>query len=334
MKIFKLPSGAPDNGVGFGITDILYIQEGINEAVASIVSAQLPDGYNAPVIMNGCVVTKVGTNYTHTAGQIFYQGFLYTVDALTTSLSSPAGEAKWAAFEVPEPIDNSVVFDDGNDYNIDIHLKFRLVASTESGIVQWDEIRRLEHIQFNKTKELYEIITIPKLPSSDFFTDYFDANGVGLEFNKYEGFEIATGFDKSVDMAGKTALGINFRDTSLTDVRFKSTDIGATEINTYFPIGVGVSWSSLIGSFVGKWKHKLTAQESGLPSHTHRYRLDPNIVDRDAGSGHDVRLANDAEGNTPNWDTESASKDADLAHENRQPSVISIIIQKVSEISA
>lgn len=332
MKIYRLPSGAPFNGVGFGVTDLLYIQEGVNEAVASIVSSQLPAGYNLPVVMNGCVVAKTGTTYTHTAGQIYWNGLIYTVDALTSPLSSPSGEAKWVGVEVKDD-DNNVVFDNGVDYPIDIHLKFVLVASTEAGEAQWDQVRRLEHIVFNKSRELYEIITIPKLPPNDFFASYFNANGVGFPYKKYEGFEIATGAVNSVDMAGKTTLGINFRDTSEANVRLKSTDGGATAQNTYFPIGLGVSWLTLIGSWVGKWNHKLTAQESGLPSHTHRYRLDSSIVDRGAGSGHDVRLANDAEGNTPNWDTESASKDADLAHENRQPSVVSIIIQKVSEIT-
>jgi hypothetical protein len=325
MKIYRL-GAAPKNGVGFGSTDLEYIQDGVNEAVASIVSAQLPEGYDLPVIMNGCVVTKVGTNYTHTAGQIYYQGFLYTVDALTVALASPSGEAKWGLLELPEPTDNPVVFDNGSSYNIDIHLKFILVASTETGIVQWDEIRRLEHIRFNKSRELYEIITIPKLPSVDFLTDNF-TSGLGKPYTKYEGFALATGDNNTCDLAGIGTVGANFKNEALTNVRAS----GGTYSDSYWMLDI----RNAIGNLVGKWKHKLTANQSGLRDHVHpisAYRLE--------GVDVDPTLEGDNSGESPRYRTYDsggvsggaldAIDDTDL----RQPVKISIIIQKVSEITA
>jgi len=305
MKLFRL-GAAPRNGVGFGTTDLEYIQDGISEAVTAIVSAQLPEGYNLPVIMNGCVVTKVGTNYTHTAGQIYYQGFIYTVDALTTALASPAGFAKWAILEVPAA-DNPVVFDNGSSYNIDIHLKFRLVASTETGIVQYDEIRRLEHIQFNKSKELYTVAEmLMKLPSVDFLSDFFDSNGLGIPYKKYEGFALMNGLASfggytSPDMGGIGFVGTNHTNAAFADVR-----------------GAGDYIVSLVSSLVGKWKTLINATE--LPEGTF--------------TGNGALPAPSRVFQSPVVGTDYGFFGAQSAMDIRQPIRSCIMIQKIAEISA
>jgi hypothetical protein len=294
-----------DYFVGSGTFSDWIINIGTRNApsarLGDYVITQLPDGYVSPVIMNGCVVIKDGTNYTHTGGQIYYQGNTYQVDEVISPITS-VSEPKWGA--------------SGE--------KFVLMSS--GGTSQWNQTRRLEHIQFNRKRELYEIITIPKMPSLSFFTDNFDTNGVGYPYKKYEGFEIATGAFDSVDMAGKTTLGINFRDTSWPDVRLKSTDDGAFALNTYFPVGSGISWDTLIGQFVGKWKHALTASENG--PHSHSYTVGSN-----GGDGIFPEAVERGNNNDGDYTTNTSASGTGSPHNILQPSVISIIIQKVAEIS-
>ena len=316
MKIYRLDDPTPKDGVGLGTTDLLYIQSGSIEGHAALIKAQLPAGYSGMVIVDGVVVTVSGTNYTHTAGHIYQNGVIYTVDALSTILASPAAVPKWKLYE-ESPLDNPVAFLDSNFYYIDIDLKIKLVVSTDTGTA-YNTIRRLSDIQFNAKRELFELLTIPKLPSVDFLTVFFDNTGLGIPYTKYEGFAIATGENGTVDMQGSVALGFNFAGTAVANVR-----------------AVGDYLVGTLGALVGKMAHLLTAAESGLPDHQHQFNayVHPDYINADP------TLEGDASGESPRYLTRNTTgviggaASAASAHENRQPSRVSIMIMKVSEIS-
>jgi hypothetical protein len=337
MKKLILP---PESGLRHRMQDLEYIQQGVLMHQALSISQHLPNNFSGIVIIEGCEIAKTGISspytYNLSAGKVFYKpataptglvnvdprGEILEVVAQTIdSTSAP----QWELYQISERT-GLRVFRSGEQY--DVCLEFKMRLKTGSGLAQSDQVRRLEHIQFNKSRELYEIVTIAKLEDDNFLTDNFDSNGVGFEYKKYEGFEIATGFDKSVDFAGKTIAGVNFRDTDLANVRMKSADVGANNENTYFK--VTGTWAALIGSFVGKWKHQLTTSE--LPPHNHK------TTDGDNGGGGSppnatrVKVMSGTNDST-RFDLYSDSSGGDQPHNNVQPSLISIIIQKVSEIT-
>ena len=312
MKKLILPI---NNGHRLRMQDYEYIQQGSLFAFASIVKSYLPLNYTGLIIVEGCNISVVGTTYTLSSGSIYYkpsaapstlfdveaQGEILQVDAQQIISSSPP---QWEVYRQVPAFSEPRLFDDNTPHFINQEWKARL--KTGAGLALFNSVRRLEHIKFNRSKELYELITIPKLPAVNFLTDNFDGLGLGKPFTKYEGFSLANGSNNSIDMQGFTAIGYNQSASDLANVR-----------------GVGDYLAATIGSFVGKMKHVLTIGE--MPSHSHGgVPLVASDTDKGGnGSGFDLN-------NSSNTYAEGGSQE----HENRQPSRVSIIIQKVSEITA
>lgn len=295
----------------------------VQETAVASVQSQIPSALwtSNVIVLYGCVFTGDQDKPTAcTAGAVWYNGKMYKVDAVTGLTYTGLNVGFWSVTSNTGLSEALVKFTDENQYDVHFEQKMTVVSAT-TGVQVTEETRRLEYIQFNKSKELYEMITLLKISSDDFFTDYFDANGVGLSYNKYEGFCLCTDSSQAlalgaVDMAGITTVGINFKDTPLADVRQQSSDGGSTNETTYYK-KTG-TWTSLIGDLIGKWKHALLDGEipsgvmwgnrSGGPSGGY-----------EEGGQFSPHINNEDGNNEP--------------HENRQPSRIAVKIMKVAEIA-
>jgi hypothetical protein len=339
MKKLILPE---ESGLRHRMQDLEYIQQGVLMFQASSVMQHLPSDFSGIVILEGCQISKtgVGSPYTYnlSKGIVFYKPAtaptsLVDVDPLGEILEVEAQtivsatEPQWELHQVSEAT-GLRVFRSGEQY--DVCLEFKMRLKTGSGLAQWNEVRRLEHIQFNKSKELFEMITLLKMPHDDFFTDFFDEDGNGLAYKKYEGFAICTdSATGAVDMGGIVSVGINFKDTALSDVRQQSSDGGSTNATTYYK-KTG-TWAGLVGTLVGKWKHLLLSTEAAQKalSTTLSTPDDTGLQTPSIGPGTGIFGV----GSTSNKTISFPASDAANAHNILQPSRMAIKIMKVEEIT-
>jgi len=74
------------------IEDMAFIQASTKEAFANTVIGRIGNTYSTSVmyILFGCVNTSTGSNYIISAGAVFFNGEIYTVDAVTFTAASTA----------------------------------------------------------------------------------------------------------------------------------------------------------------------------------------------------------------------------------------------------
>lgn len=98
-----------------------HIQNAYTEAVAEAVRGLIGRGYatNRVYILSGCENSGSGSNYTISAGSVFFNGEVYTVPAASFSLSGPnvaVGVITKTQYTGQEA--DPVTFTDGQPYNI------------------------------------------------------------------------------------------------------------------------------------------------------------------------------------------------------------------------
>lgn len=265
MKKLILPE---ESGLRHRMQDLEYIQQGVLMFQASSVMQHLPSDFSGIVILEGCQITKTGSGspytYNLSAGRVFYKPAtapttLVDVDPLGEILEVgaqtivSATEPQWELHKIAERT-GLRVFRSGQQY--DVCLEFKMRLKTGSGLAQWNEVRRLEHIQYNKSKELYSVAELlMKLPSPSFLTDFFDGDGLGLPYKKYEGFALMNGLATvggytSPDMGGIALVGSNHQNSAITDVRDS-----------------GDYLTSSLATLYGKFKKFIGLDE--IPDHAH-----------------------------------------------------------------
>lgn len=250
--------------------DLEAIQRGVLMLQASTVTQHLPSDFSGIVIIEGCQIAKTGVSspytYNLSAGKVFYKpasaptelvdvdvrGEILEVDAQTIISAS---EPQWEVYQnIESPSDDPRLFKNSGPYSINLEFKMRL--KTGSGLAKWNEVRRLEHIQYNKSKELYSVAEmLMKLPNPDFLTDFFDVDGLGLPYKKYEGFALMNGLATvgsytSPDMGGIALVGSNHQGSAITDVRAS-----------------GDYLTSSLATLYGKFKKLIGLDE--IPQHAH-----------------------------------------------------------------
>jgi len=119
---------------------LTHLNTAFDDLTAQMIESNLTEAYttNDVIILSGCDVTAniPGTSEV-TAGQIYYNGRIYDVDA-NASITSPADTLVWNIVESYISGDPAT-FSDGNSYNFHIIEKFVLSnAVTGSGIADYN----------------------------------------------------------------------------------------------------------------------------------------------------------------------------------------------------
>lgn len=303
MKIIKNKLGIRK----MSLNDQDHMQSGYAEGLGSLGNALI--NVSDPVILNGCLITKVGTSYSISDGSIFYQSEVFQLRA-KNSLNFPS-DPFFDKFQFVNTLVNpaTVTYQSGGDAAVHLENEFKL---NTTGIVRWDQIRRVEWVLKNK------LSWIGKLELSAVDISDFDNTGLGKLYTAFESWAICNGSNGTIDMGGIVPIGKN-NGTALADVR----DVGDYNV---------------IGALVGKKDIKLTAAQSGVDSHTHDPHPDHSSPippwKYKNGINSDV-IGNDGSGG--DWtampttgDVSAGARDANQAHENRQPSRVVVYIQKVA----
>lgn len=115
------------------------LQDGVTDRMGALMKA-LTNGSNQIVIVHGCVMTVVGTDYTQTAGAVFYQGDFYTVDAFSGSHATQI-----PVYVADSVYDRQVWYGDlvRRDTFFTKKLKLQMAASG-SGLANYNAAVRLE----------------------------------------------------------------------------------------------------------------------------------------------------------------------------------------------
>lgn len=194
----------PIEGLKFGIQDLSYIQQGIIDNDVAFVKSQLPDSFTAttPVIIEGCVITKVGdAQYNYTAGTIYYNGMFYTVFAGIFNASSASVVPKWdiATAPIGQFGRNSVVpVSTGSVLQVNIDSQMLLKAT---GLFDYDKTYTLKQITALNAWSMDALQMVHSIDLSDFTA------GVGKAFGKYAGWALADGANGRPDLRGRFVVG-------------------------------------------------------------------------------------------------------------------------------
>ena len=293
----------------FGFRHLLSsISENDNNIIKSLLDGI--DTVNKVIILHGCQIDGSDPSLrNYTAGAVYYNGEIYPVDASTVTT---------VGTEVPfwkiDTVTTNSLFTDDVPKGWLVTRKMKLVsASVVSGVnlQRYDLTRRIEHVRFNKSHEKNHKIELLGLPTPTFIADNFDTNGLGKVCTKWEGFGLAVGgVNGTVDMAGATTIGYNFKGTAVSDVR-----------------GIGDYLVETIGTLVGKWKHQLTIGE--MPSHNHNTDKPTEVTTSDGFGSETFSTGAEAPEGASTFTMNNVG--GNQAHPNIQPSVIAIVIQKVAE---
>ncbi len=116
--------------------DIIHLQDSLVECVLQL-SKSLSGTNETKVVLHGFEVTKVGSNYTHTAGYILYNGETYVIDELASPLVD-TGTPK-LAIDLTWGANNPVEYYNGTTKNVHATRKLKLVLSTDTGEFNYND---------------------------------------------------------------------------------------------------------------------------------------------------------------------------------------------------
>jgi hypothetical protein len=240
-----------------------------------------------PVILYGCTVIQAGDVYNVEKGAIFYQGEIYQVPAHNINIGT---EPKWAIFHFVDTSINpsTVSYLSGGDAPVHLDNAFKL---QETGITLWSQIRKIEHVLFNKLAAIGDVL-IRGVEVDDFF----DSTGLGKPYTRYEGWAYMNGNNGTIGSQQRVAVGV---------------DLTNGEYNA-------------IGKYGGANKVKITANQSGVREHFHEGEFGGDIsYDSGSSGGRSPQKGGmkDTAGikNVDNVAGRNGPQDALEDHENRMP---------------
>ncbi len=124
----------------FSKRSLEHINEAYNELSKQVIESTFTTAYtsNDVIILSGCeVVANIPGTSSVTAGQIYYNGKIYNVDA-NASISTPANTLVWSIATTYISGDPAT-FSDGNNYDFHKIEKFQLTnAVSGSGIANYN----------------------------------------------------------------------------------------------------------------------------------------------------------------------------------------------------
>ena len=240
-------------GEGFKIDDLLWMQNGVIEALNSLCSG-LGTGLssNASVhnafVLSGCQITGVSGAYTISAGFIYYNGEIFVVPAHTSSATTPYWTIVGTS-PLPTGVTTPPTIDQYEDPSVTFYTDvLREMQMTNSGAVLVTNCPNIRSI-------------IGVVPSQGIImysgsTSNFDGTGLGNIGSAVEGYALCNGniTNGTPDLQGKFIVGYNPSETDYNA-------IGKTG---------GEKTHTLIDSEIPAHLHNLID-----PGHAHQFTINP-----------------------------------------------------------
>lgn len=116
----------------FLATSLAFLQAATQEALNSLAIAMLGDSYSASLVyvLFGCVNTGSGSNFSITAGAVFFNGEVYTVPAVSGTLAG--GNSLYSAVVVTNGAPDPTRFSDNSAHNVH-NVRQWVIAQAASG---------------------------------------------------------------------------------------------------------------------------------------------------------------------------------------------------------
>lgn len=132
------------------------LQEGLLERLAATLKG-LTNNAAGVVILDGCVMTKVGDQYDQTAGIVYYNGEILTVDVFTGNHATqvPVYQAPSNTFTQQAWYGDSVKRD--TFYSRKLPM---VMATSGSGIADYNQVTRIEGIKANVAQAAWTNINL------------------------------------------------------------------------------------------------------------------------------------------------------------------------------
>ncbi len=133
-----------------------HAQEGLLERLSAMLKG-LTNNAAGIVILDGCVMTKVGDQYDQTAGVVYYQGEILTVDAFSGNhaVQIPVYQAATTTYT------QQAWYGDGVKRDTFFTKKLPMaMAAAGSGIADYTAVTRIENIKANKAQGVWTPINL------------------------------------------------------------------------------------------------------------------------------------------------------------------------------
>jgi hypothetical protein len=169
------------------LDDFRHMQEGVYESLEAMTKSLLPSGSDRCILF-GCILTVAGSDYSLSAGAIFYQGEIYPVDAQTGVIN---GVPYWVLSTSYAPF-NPVTYNDSATHNVHAIRKASLQYGTGNFL-------------YASTQKLPDLFT-STLNASAILDLVFDVGDLKLVKNLSTHFDLTTGLAKPGKYFGKWAI--------------------------------------------------------------------------------------------------------------------------------
>ena len=169
------------------LDDFGHMQEGVYESLEAMTKSLLPSGSDRCILF-GCILTVAGSDFSLSAGAIFYQGEIYPVEAQTGVTN---GVPYWVLSTSYAPF-NPVTYNDGAPHNVHAIRKASLQYGAGSFL-------------YTSTQKLPDLFT-STLNASAILDLVFDVGDFKLVKNLSTHFDLATGLAKPGKYFGKWAV--------------------------------------------------------------------------------------------------------------------------------
>lgn len=166
-----------------GILD--FLQDAHKETTQALISTIIDNPATGTIyVLSGCVNTGSGANYIISAGQVFYNGEIFQVDA--TSFTVAGGQYAFANLITTQYTTNAdpVTFTDGIPRNVCNIRKIEIISSTGTGYPLYSDFEPI--IKTWLTGDTKEVVC-----DSTYLSTNFDSTGLGK--NERVGWAIMNG---------------------------------------------------------------------------------------------------------------------------------------------
>jgi len=276
-------------------------QEAFSSIAKSIIYGTL---YDAAVgyILHGCINSGTGSNYIISPGAIFFNGEIYQVPAATFTISGSnvaVGTITTTQFSAGNA--DPVNFTDGNAYYV--HDIRQIVF--DAGLSGSGDVNFVSCVDSRYKPQGCIGQTISWALPSGSLGDYFDGTGLGTH-PLVLGWAITNGNNGTSNFAGRVMVGWKLGDS----------DFGT--------VGLGG----------GEKTHTLTGSE--MPSHGHEIRTTLSVGNTSSSDPVRGSVSGDAvnprgeEATPPTDDRTIGLSGGGLAHNNLQPFLTTLLIQRIA----